>query len=77
MHDVLGNVRKVRILNVIDDYNREALTVEVHFRIQSNMVVQSLEGLIVRRGKSTQIRLDNGSEFIANVLVDWCREHDI
>ena len=77
MHDVLGNGRKIRILNIIDDYNREALAVEAHFSIQSTMVVQSLEELIAYRGKPTQIRVDNGPEFIANVLADWCRENEI
>ncbi|WP_409024978.1 DDE-type integrase/transposase/recombinase [Jiulongibacter sediminis] len=69
MHDVLGNGRKIRILNIIDDYNREALAVESHFNIQSNMVVQSLKDLIAYRGKPQQIRVDNGrGRLVPNLL---------
>lgn len=72
MYDVLGNGRKIRILNIIDDYNLEALTVEAHFSIQSNMVVQCLENLIAERGKPNQIRVDKGRGRLVRSLLQMC-----
>ena len=72
MHVVLGNGRKIRILNIIDDYNREALTVEAHFSIQSNMVVQCLEDLIAYRVKPNQIRVEKGRVRLVRSLLQMC-----
>jgi len=77
MHDTLMNGRKFRVLNIIDDFNREALRIEPHFNIGSNLVVKVLERLILERGKPSSIRVDNGPEFIATALTDWCCEKDI
>jgi putative transposase len=77
MHDVLMNGRKFRTLNIIDDFNREALTVEAYFSIGSNKVVTVLERLIREKGMPRMIRVDNGPEFIATALGDWCYEKGI
>ena len=77
MHDVLMNGRKFRTLNVIDDFNREALAIEPHFSIGSNRVVRVLERLLKEKGSPRMIRVDNGPEFISSTLNDWCGEHGI
>ena len=77
MHDTLMNGRKFRVLNIIDDFNREALRIEPHFNIGSNLVVKVLERLIVERGQPRAIRVDNGPEFIAAALTEWCFERNI
>ena len=46
MHDQLSDGRSVRLLNVIDDFNREALAIEVNFSLPANRVVRTLEQLI-------------------------------
>ena len=51
MHDQLSDGRSIRLLNVIDDFNCEALVIEVDFSLPVNRVVRTLERLIEWRGK--------------------------
>lgn len=77
MHDTLINGRKVRILNIIDDFNRQALAVEAGYSHSGHTVVNTLEALITFRGKPSEIRCDNGPEFISHKLVDYCNQTGI
>lgn len=77
MHDVLSNGRKIRVLNIIDDYNREALWVDVHFSYPGFKVVEALEILSMERGLPQSIRVDNGPEFIGKDFKQFCEEKGI
>jgi putative transposase len=77
MADALYGGRKFRVLNVIDEGNREALAIEVAVSIPSRRVVRVLDELVALNGPPRALRMDNGPELIADVLVDWCREHGI
>lgn len=59
MDDQHSDGRSVRLLNVIDDFNREALAIEVDFSLPANRVVRTLEQLIEWKGKPVAIRCDN------------------
>ncbi len=75
--DVLENKRRFRGFNVIDDYNREILFIEIDYSLPSNRIIWVLNHLINKRGKPKAIRMDNGPEFIANITANWSLMHSI
>jgi putative transposase len=77
MHDQLADARTFRLFNVIDDFNREALGIEVDFSLPTARVIRSLNQLIEWRGKPKVIRSDNGPEYISEALAQWARENQI
>jgi len=77
MSDTLSDGRTFRTLNVIDDYNREALWIEVDTSLPSEHVVRVLEQLLFWRGKPSSIRMDNGPELISQRLASWARKQRI
>lgn len=77
MSDSLMNGRRFRVLNIIDDYNREALRIEPYFSITAKRAVSIIERLIFEKGKPEAIRVDNGPEFIATAMQEWAQEKGI
>lgn len=77
MSDSLWDGRKFRLLNVIDDYNREILAMEADLSLPATRVIRVLEYLKEFRGLPQMIRADNGPEFISDALDQWCRENNI
>jgi len=75
--DSLASGSKFRMLNVIDDCNRESLVIEVAPSIAAKRVVRTLEQLIDWRGKPAAIRVDNGPEFTRADFTCWCKEKKI
>ena len=71
MHDQLEDGRSIRLLNVIDDFNREALGIEVDFSLPSQRVIRVLEQIMQWRGKPQVIRCDNGPEYVSATLQNW------
>ena len=65
MQDRTHNGVPFRILNVMDEYTRECLTVKVARRMTHKDVLDVLLDLFIERGVPVHIRSDNGSEFIA------------
>jgi hypothetical protein len=65
MSDALWDGRRFRTFNVIDDFSREALAVEVDLDLPATRVIRTLEHIAACRGYPTNLRLDNGPEFIA------------
>lgn len=77
MHDQLENGKSYRLLNIIDDFNREGLGIEIDFSLTSERVIRTLEQIIEWRGKPLIIRCDNGPEYVSNLLGRWATENDI
>ena len=77
VHDQLENSRTFRLLNVIDDFNREAIGMEVDFSLPSERVIRELKQLISWRGKPQVIRCDKGPEYISSAIQNWASEWGI
>jgi len=77
MHDQLADGRRYRLLNVIDDCNREGLGIEVDFSLPAERVIRTLNQIIEWRGRPATIRCDNGPEYISVLLELWARERGI
>ena len=77
MADQLADGRSIRTLNVLDDFNREGLSIEVDFSLPAERVVRSLNRIIEWRGKPQIIRVDNGPEYISDKLMAWAEKAGI
>jgi len=77
MSDALWSGRRFRTFNVIDDFNREALRIEVDSNLPARRIVRALEQLIELRGKPLKLRMDNGPELISDTLASWAKSHGI
>lgn len=66
--------RQVKMLNIIDEFTREALACEVDRSLTADDVVDVLDKLSIQRGGPPGfVRFDNGPEFVAHVVADWCQ----
>lgn len=77
MSDALSNGTKFRSFNVIDDYNRQILFIEIDYSLKSSRVIWVLKHLIKRYGKPKKIRMDNGPEFVAKLAHIWSEANEI
>jgi putative transposase len=77
MSDTLWDGRRYRLLNIVDDYNRELLHIEADLSLPTLRVIRVLEYLKEFRGLPNIIRVDNGPEFISHKLDQWCRQNKI
>ena len=74
MHDQLGDERAFRLFNVIDDFNREALGIEIDFSLPSERIIRTLDQIIEWRGQPVIIRSDNGPENISGLIQTWAEQ---
>lgn len=71
--DVTSCGRHVRFFNVIDEYTRTALAIIPRRSFTAVDVVAVLENIIAETGVlPTYVRSDNGPEFTAAALINWC-----
>ncbi len=77
MQDRLADGRSMRTFNVLDDYNREGLGIEVDVSLPSARVIRALEQIIEWRGKPKVIRSDNGPEYSSHEFQAWAEQQGI
>ena len=77
MTETLYDRRRSRLLTVIDEGNREGLEIAMGVSLPSRRVARVLSELVALHGCPSALRTDNGPEFTAQPLVDWCAEHGV
>ena len=77
MSDSLFCGRRYRTFNVVDDFNREALAIEIDLSLPAQRVIRVLDRVAAWRGYPIKMRSDNGPGFISLALADWAEEHGI
>ncbi|MFU0779314.1 MAG: Integrase catalytic domain-containing protein [Citrobacter braakii] len=70
MHDALVCGHRFRTFNVVDDFNREALSIEIDLNLPALQVVRELDWIAANRGYPVMLRMDNGLEFISLALAE-------
>jgi putative transposase len=77
MSDALWSGQRFRTFNVVDDFNREVLAIEVDFNLPAARVVRTLERIAAERGYPLKLRLDNGPELVSVALAEWAEKHGV
>lgn len=77
MSDALWCGRRFRTFNVVDDFNREALAIEVDLNLPAQRIIRVLDRVATWRGYPQKLRLDNGPELISVSLAEWAEQHGI
>jgi putative transposase len=77
MTDSLVDGRRFRLLNIMNDFNRESLAVEADSSLPAARVIRVLERLVEFREAPESIRFDNEPEFIIDRLYGWCESRSI
>jgi transposase InsO family protein len=72
--DTTDDGRPFRMLNVIDEYTRECLAIQVERKLKAGDVQECLTELFCERGVPEHIRSDNGAEFTASMIRTWLNE---
>lgn len=77
MSDALYNGTRLRTFNVIDDFNREILAIEIDTSLPSERLVRVFEQIKEQRELPKMLRTDNGPEFLGAAFVDWCEDNGV
>jgi putative transposase len=77
MHDTLRTGRKIRALNVVDDFTRECLAIEVDTSISGHRVARVLDVIAEHRGYPETLVMDNGTELTSLAMLIWARDRHV
>ena len=75
--DTTVDGRTLKLLNIVDEFTRECPAIVVDRSIDADRVVACLDRLLLTRGAPAFVRFDNGPEFIAQAVADWCRFNSV
>ncbi|WP_141675082.1 DDE-type integrase/transposase/recombinase [Gilliamella sp. Bif1-4] len=77
MSDSSRNQRRFRTFNVIGDFNRDALGIDIAVSLPAGRITRYLDKLAKYHGYPLKIRVDNGPEFTGKTFINWAKSHDI
>lgn len=77
MSDNLYSGKHFRTFNIIDDYNRELLAIEIDMSLPAQRVIRVLDRIAAYRGYPKRLRQYNGPEFISHALALWSEQHGV
>jgi putative transposase len=77
VHDATAGGRKIRLFNVVDDFTRECLRIEVDTSLSGQRVARVLNQLLELRGKPQALLSDNGPEFTGKALDQWAYDNGV
>ena len=77
MSDALMCGGRFRTFNVVDDFNRESLAIEVDLNLPAPRVMRVLDRIASQRGHPERVRMDNGPKFVSVALAGWAEDHDV
>lgn len=69
--------QRFRTFNVLDDFSRKILAVEIDTNLPAARVIRVLERIAAWRGYPAKLRLDNGPEFVSVQLAGWAEQHGV
>jgi putative transposase len=70
MHDALASGQRFRTFNVLDDFSRDCLGIEVDTNLPAARILRVLDRIVAWRGLPAKLRMDNGPELISVLLAD-------
>ena len=77
MSDALYHGTRFRTFNVIDDFNREVVAIEIDTSLRGERLVRLFENIKADRGLPHMLRVDNGPELLNGAFVDWMTRHGV
>ena len=77
MSDTLFDGRRFRTFNVLDDFNREALAIEIDLNLPAIRIIRVLDRVAQQRGFPSKLRCDNGPELVSIALAGWAEDHGV
>jgi putative transposase len=77
MSDSLQTGRRFRTFNVLDDFNREGLAIEIGISLTGPRIVRVLDRIAQQRGYPKSLRCDNGPELRSSALQQWATQHHV
>jgi transposase InsO family protein len=77
MSDSSRNQRRFRTFNAIDDFNREALGIDIAVSLPAGRITRYLDKLAEYHGYPLKMRVDNGPEFTGKAFINWAKLHGI
>lgn len=77
MCDQFADGRRFRTFNLVDDFSRESLAIEVGTSLPGAVVVRVLDRVAAVRGYPDAVVMDNGPEFTGRALDQWAYDHGV